>query len=140
MNKILIPTEKCLELMIFEEEKQRTSKEYVDKCSAVKNEVNGWMRVTAELQSNIAKSFGFVDDISHDIAVNHLRIARYLYPNNPVFQTPLYVKHNKAHGGNFAVNDQIPNVELYTHENIKTCLYDILHQTQPTVIFAGSHT
>ena len=59
-----IPKEKLLQ-MLEEEEKQRFSDEYQQKCNEVKNEVNGWLRITGELQENVAKQFGYQDQISN---------------------------------------------------------------------------
>ena len=76
--KFEIPKEKLL-LMLQEEEKQRFSNEYQEKCSQVRNEPNGWLRISAELQENVAKIFGYEDQISNLLAVDLLRRASQIY-------------------------------------------------------------
>lgn len=112
-NLILkIPNEQLLELMIAEEEKIRTSKYYQDKCTAVKNIPNGWLKVTEEVQNDIAKKYGFTDKMSCDIACNMARRAHILYPNNQKFQkVPLQVRNNKAMLGNLILGDIPPNTD-----------------------------
>lgn len=140
-NTIKIPTEKCLEQMIIREEEIRMSKEYQDECSKVKDVVNGWLDVTAKMQSELVKEFGFTDEVSSDIAVNMLRRARYLYPDNNIFKTvPVYVRENKANEGKLKENDECPNIQLFTNCKQQIKLHDLLENDTLNVIFASSHT
>ena len=51
--------------MLQKEEEIRMSKEYSDKCTLVKDEVNGWLRITGELQQKIAYDFGYKDELKN---------------------------------------------------------------------------
>jgi hypothetical protein len=134
-----IPTESILEQMIRDEETARQSQEYQDECTHVKDVPNGWLDITAKLQEIIASKYGFVDPVSNTIAVHRLRTARHIYPENPVFKTPLYVRNNKARQGEFVVGDKVPNIILHKSAETQVNLTDLLNDV-PTFIFAGSHT
>ena len=136
-----IPTEKLLEQMIIEEEKIRQSKEYQDACTSVADEVNGWLRITGEMQRDLVKRFGFEDEISQEIALNHLRTARYLYPKNEIFRTvPVYVRNNRANVGKYKVGDLLPNIDIHNIDGEPMKLYQSFDNKKPTVILCGSHT
>lgn len=136
---IKIPTEKQLELFIRDEEKIRMSKEYSDQCTSVKDIPNGWLKVSEQVQIDIVKKYGFTDSISCDIACNKLRRAQYLYPDNPVFKTPVYVRENKACVGTLKEGDSAPDVTLYKRSGESIKLHQIFSD-KVNVIFAGSHT
>jgi hypothetical protein len=138
----LLTNEKLLEKIILEEEQIRMSKEYQDACTQVKNIPNGWLQVTAKMQRDLVKKHGFDDDISCNIAVNTLRRARYIYPNNPIFKTPVYVRENKARVGELKEGDSIVNVELFQLNKDKVNLQKVIAEfkSEYTVIFGGSHT
>ena len=143
--QITYPNEKLLEEMRIEEDKIRQSKEYIDKCDKVSDVPNGWLTVTDEMQHELCRSFGFVDQISNDYACERLRTAHILFPNNEVFKQSLYVKNNKANEGTLKQGDSVPNVEIYGLNKTKTDLVNIitdtdLSESKPTIIFAGSHT
>lgn len=139
---IKYPNEKLLEVMIEEEETIRTSQEYKDRCTAVKDVVNGWLDVTAEIQREIVRKHGFTDKISCDVAVNHLRRASQLYPDNLKFKTvPLYVRNNKAHQGSLKEGDPVPDVGLHSLDGKEHRLHDLLPgDGLPTLLFASSAT
>lgn len=138
---IKIPTEKGLELMIIEEEKIRTSKEYQNLCTKVKNIPNGWLDVTEQIQINLVKKYGFIDSISCDVACNHLRRAQYMYPNNPIFkQVPTYVRENKANIGTLDVGSIVPNITLHSHDLSTIKLHDLILEGKLNIIFASSET
>src|SRR5579863_3817132 len=102
---IRYPTKQDLISMVLEEEQIRTSKEYQDKCSAVKDVPNGWLQVTADVQKQIVNKHGFIDEVDEIIALNHLRRARFIYPEEPIFFTPVYVRNNKANKGTLKIGD-----------------------------------
>jgi hypothetical protein len=136
-----VPNEKLLEEMIEEEERVRTSKYYQDKCTQVKDIPNGWLDVTALVQTDIAKSHGFTDKMSCDIACNMMRRAHILFPNNEKFKSvPLQVRNNKANIGGLSAGDALPNIELYDQGEVKISLSSLVDSSRPTVIFAGSQT
>jgi len=142
---IIYPNEKMLELMIIEEEKRRMSKEYADECTSVKDVPDGWLAVTDNMQKSVVKSFGFVNEMSCDIACNMMRRANIIYPDNKIFkEVPLYVRNNKANQGNLNVNDPMPDFLVYDieQENKTHKLSDLVssENKKMTVIFFGSHT
>lgn len=139
---ISIPSESDLEEMIILEESARRSEEYIQSCTNVASVPNGWLTVTANLQEQIIKSKGFGQNpLSMQIALNKLRRARYYYPENPIFLTPLYVANNKANKGSNSVGDLIPDICLYDLNSNPINLHSIIsNKTIKTIIFAGSHT
>jgi len=135
-----IPTEKCLELMIEKEIEYRLSSEYIEKCNAVADVPNGWLDVSDKLQYQIANEFGFIGINAH-IAVNHLRRARILFPNNQIMYQPVYVKHNKANKGINNVGDSVPNIEIYKSREETVFLHELLNvNNQKTILIGSSHT
>jgi len=142
--QIKIPNEKMLEEMIIEEEKRRMSNEYRDKCTEVKDIVNGWLEVTAQMQIDVVSSFGFTNKISCDIVCNMMRRAHILYPHNEIFKTvPLQVRNNKATQGTLTIGDVMPEFDIVDIVRGNACslssLIDI-HTKKPSVIIMSSAT
>jgi len=137
-----IPTKYQLLEMVKKEEEIRWSSWYQSECDRVKDEVNGWLVVSSQVQYQIAKDFGFDTDVESDIAVNHLRRARYLYPEEPLFQSiPVYVRNNLAKQIKYNNGDQIPNVPINSLDGSNQFnLFDILDKSKTNVIFGSSHT
>jgi hypothetical protein len=136
---IKIPKKETLIEMLKEEEKRRFSSEYQIACTAVKHIPNGWLDITAKMQQSIATDFGFDDEISNDIACNHLRRAQYMYPNDPEFKSiPVYVRENKANEGTLKVGDDIPNVVLYDMNHNKRLLHDLIDLKKINLCIASS--
>lgn len=138
---IKIPSEKCLEDMIIDEENIRMSEEYRNRCDNKKHIVNGWLDVTAEIQNEIVQKYGFVDDISKDIAVNMLRRARYIYPNNEIFRkTPVYVRENKARKGSYKKGDSVVDITLYDIDSCPKKFTDVIDNDKVNLIIASSNS
>jgi hypothetical protein len=135
-----IPTEQTLELFIKDEEEARRSKWYQDECTRVKDIPNGWLDVTAKLQESIVKKYGFDDPVSMTIALDRMRRARYIYPDNPVFKMPLYVVNNKANAGTYKDGDDIPDIQLHKRCGQEISFKDLCQPDKSTVVFVGSHT
>lgn len=137
-----IPNKYQLLEMVKKEEEIRWSPWYQFECDLVKDKVNGWLAVSAQVQYQIAKDFGFDTEVESDIAVNHLRRARYLYPEEPLFQSiPVYVRNNLANQIKYKIGDQIPNVPINSLDGSKQFnLIDILDKSKINVIFGSSHT
>jgi hypothetical protein len=137
-----IPTKYQLLEMIKKEEEVRWSQWYQSECDRVKDQVNGWLAVSAQVQYQIAKDFGFDTEVESDIAVNHLRRAQYLYPEEPLFQSiPVYVRNNLAKQIKYKTGESIPNVPINSLDGSKQFnLIDILDKSKPNVIFGSSHT
>ena len=97
--------------MLKLEETVRLSKAYINKCSEVKDEVNGWLRITGEVQELVASRFGFKDQISNMFAVNLMRSAHTNYRDDQRFsEVSVYVRNNLAEKGSLCIGDEIPNV------------------------------
>lgn len=137
-----IPTKYQLLEMVKKEEEIRWSSWYQSECNRVKDQVNGWLVVSSQVQYQIAKDFGFNTEVESDIAVNHLRRARYIYPEEPLFQSiPVYVRNNLAKQIKYKNGDKIPNVLISSQDGQNQFnLFDILHKTKTNVIFGSSHT
>ena len=133
-------TEEMLEKMAQMEEFIRTSKEYQDECTKVKDVPNGWLTVTENIQKSIATTFGFDDDINNEIACNDLRRASTTYPNNPIFKQSIYVRNNKANIGTLKEDNDIPNIKLHTIEYKVIELNDLIVDDKINVFFGASHT
>ena len=58
-KKLKIPTKYQLLEMVKKEEEIRWSSLYQSECDRVKYQVNGWLAVSAQVQYQIAKDFGF---------------------------------------------------------------------------------
>ena len=137
-----IPTKYQLLEMVKKEEEIRWSPWYQSECNHVKDQVNGWLVVSYQVQYQIAKDFGFNTEVESDIAVNHLRRARYIYPEEPLFQSiPVYVRNNLAKQIKYKNGDKIPNVLISSQDGQNQFnLFDILDKTKTNVIFGSSHT
>jgi len=135
-----IPKEELL-LMLQEEEKQRFSIEYQEKCSLVKNEVNGWLGITAELQENIARQFGYIDEISNLLAVDVMRRASQIYKDDERFQnTSVYVRENKAKNCKYQIGDTIPNINIFNLQNKQLNLHNLFDETKYNIMICSSNT
>lgn len=135
-----IPTKFQLIQMLDFEEKIRLSPDYIKLCDEVADEANGWLRISEEIQYSIAKQFGFNDFSSH-IAVNHMRRARYLYPEEPAFQTiSVYVRNNLASECVYKLGDFVPNIQIYKLDLTSTNLFDTFDKTKLNVLVSSSHT
>ena len=138
--KIKIPTEKDLELLIIEEEKIRSSEEYRNECTKVKDISNGWLEITKNIQEKLISDNGY-DGVSFHIVLNMLRTAQYLYPNNKIFkEVPVYVRENKANQGKYNIDDIMKHIDVYTINESKISTSEILSNEKLNIIFAGSHT
>lgn len=137
---VKIPCETDLEKLVLEEEKIRMSKEYQNICTSVKDIPNGWLDETAKMQKELVRKHGFTDDISCDIACNRLRRARYIYPNNPIFKTPVYVRENKANVGTLKIGDTLPNITIYDIHKKPVKLHDLTKQDKINIFIGSSAT
>lgn len=141
VRKIKIPTKDDIIQMLYAEEKIRFSPEYIKLCDDVANEVNGWLRISKEFQYKIVSDYGFITDVEKDIAVNHMRRAQYIYPDEPLFKTiPVYVRNNLAQKGIFKTNDIIPNIKIHNMDLSTLDLYSTFNPDKLNILIASSHT
>mmetsp|Transcript_56554 Transcript_56554/g.64576 ORF Transcript_56554/g.64576 Transcript_56554/m.64576 type:complete len:162 (+) Transcript_56554:91-576(+) len=110
---IVVPS--MLKLMLKEEEKRRFSQTYLEDCdrAVLAGDEEGYLKITEELQRQVAKDFGFEgDDI--DLAVDAMVTAHINYPDDEVIQRiSVYVRENQARMGEIKVGDEIPDVTVY---------------------------
>lgn len=135
------PDKETLIKMLELEESIRMSKEYVEMCNNVKDEINGWLRISEEIQYKIVKNFGYTNIIEQDLAVNRMRTAQYLYPDEPKFKTiSVYVRENLAKMGDFKVGDVVPNILIHNTNTTMTNLHNTFDKTKPNLLLCSSHT
>jgi hypothetical protein len=134
------PKEKLLEMLQMEEF-IRMSPEYIEECTKVKDEVNGWLRISEEVQQKVAHLYGYQDPFSNLLAVNDMRRAQYLYPNDSRFtETQVYVRNNLARWGNLVCGQKFPISPLYNLEGNVINTHSILDNDKYNVIIASSET
>lgn len=139
-NPLNLPSPNDILELVKKESIIRLSPEYIKACDDVCNEVNGWLRVTSEMQESLVKNAGFIG-IGSEIAINMLRRAQYDHPDNEDVQNLVYVKNNKANIGKFRTGDFAENVMLYKKDaKSKIQLFDIINNDKINIIFAASHT
>jgi hypothetical protein len=139
-NPLGLPSHEDVINMVKEEGKIRLSNEYIHKCDEVASEVNGWLRITDEMQRDLVTQHGFTGP-AFDIALNMLRNAQVLYPDNPYVKDLVYVKNNKANKGRFNKGDKLEDVTLWNMKgDTQISLFDMLKHDKPNIILAASHT
>lgn len=130
--------ENVVQQMAILEEQYRSSEDYQKQCSLVAHIPNEWLNVTAEMQKNVVRQFGFKTEFEINIAVNTLRRAHIIWPDNEIFNKRIYVVNNKANVGSLKEGDVAPNIMLYQDKK-PVYLHDLLKHKH-SIVFAGSHT
>lgn len=132
-NKIL--------LMLQREEQIRFSKDYINKCSKVAHIPNAWLEITDKMQKDLVKEFGYIDKLSNTLAVNVLRKAIYIYPNDhEIKNSVVHFRENIAKQGTYNVGDLVKDINLHTINFHKTNLFSLLNQNKTNIMLVGSHT
>ena len=132
-NKIL--------LMLQREEQIRFSQDYINKCSKVANIPNAWLEITDKMQKELVKEFGYFDKLSNTLAVNVLRKAMYIYPNDhEIKNSVVHFRENIAKQGTYNVGDLVKDINLHTINFHKTNLFSLLNQNKTNIMLVGSHT
>lgn len=140
INPLGLPSHDDIIELVKIESQMRFSKEYIDKCNQVKDEPNGWLRITGEMQQQIITDYGF-KGVAVPIALNMLRRAQYLYPDNPHVQNLVYVKNNKANMGTFKAGDIIKDVELWNLCGTEMNKFSgLLSKDKINIVLSASHT
>jgi len=124
-------------------EKESSEYEEIESCSTDKLTYAQphALSTIVQCQEKVAQEFGYKtsDEISY--AVQILRSARALYPNDIEIQNAaFYLKYNRAHRGELKVNDSYKDVPLMTCAQEETKLSAILNSEKPTVVISGSVT
>ena len=61
---------------------QRQFVSYIKRCDEVSHIPDGWLHVTKCIQQEVAYSFGFTDEITNILAVNIMRNALEIFPED----------------------------------------------------------
>lgn len=130
------PNKELLIKMLKYEDKLRLSKEYVDTCTEVKEEVNGWLRITKLIQKKVAYDFGYIDKFSNMVAVNYLRRAQYIYPD--LKNLSVYVRNN--HAKILPKFNIIPNLKLYDLSLNQINLDSLINNKKHNLLIGSSAT
>jgi hypothetical protein len=139
-NPFGLPSHDDIIELVKEEGQIRLSTEYIKRCDEVASEVNGWLRVTDEMQQDLVKRHGF-NGPAFDIALNMLRSAQVLYPDNPYVKELIYVKNNKANQGRFNKDDKLEDIKLWDMKGShQISLFDMLSKNRTNIVLAASHT
>jgi hypothetical protein len=135
------PKREKLIQMLKDEEEIRMGEEYIRMCDAAKDEVNGWLRISEEVQYAVAKKHGYVKGVELDFAVNRMRTAQYIYPNEPLFKTiPVYVRNNVAREGDYKKGDIVPHIMIHDENKTQITLHSLFSKDKVNLLMASSHT
>ncbi|CAG8502421.1 2994_t:CDS:2 [Acaulospora morrowiae] len=151
---ILPDTKEKLLVLLREEERRRFSPEMQKKYYEVGNDPTcgmDWMDVTDQMQHELVQEFGYSDE-----AVQLLRRAPQLYPNDPEFHTTqVYVRNNIANIGTLTEGMPAPDCSLIPLEPsmFKAIILNgnfnspnmvslrlLCKSGRPLVLFGGSYT
>jgi hypothetical protein len=136
-----IPDKSTLIQMLKAEEAERMGPAYAQACDQVAKEPNGWLRISEELQYSIAEQFGFYGFDSH-IAVNHMRRAQYIYPDDPEFKTiSVYVRANLSKPCDFTIGSNFPEIlTVFTLDLEQVNLIDTFAKDKFNLLISSSAT
>lgn len=128
-------------LILKREEQIRFSDSYIDKCSKVANIPNAWLDITDKMQKELVKEFGYVDNLSNTLAVNVIRKATEIFPNDSEIKSSVvHFRENIAQKGSYRVGDLVKDVNLHTINLNNTNLFSILDSKKVNIMLVGSHT
>jgi hypothetical protein len=134
------PTLEQLIEMVAKEAEFRLDSRYIEECDSVANIPNGWLTVTEKWQKNIVSSFGFMEGLEADWALNSMRRARYDYMNEKLLKIGVHIENNLATPCIYNIGDIIPNISINNMNKAIINLYDIFSKTQMNLLIASSHS
>jgi len=90
----------------------------------------------------VCKEFGYQTKEEMNYALQQLRSARSMYPNDmEIKNAAYYLKYNRSCRGSLEVGDVWKDVKLMTCHQQETCLSQILNGSEkPCVVMSGSIT
>ena len=116
---------------------------YLERFSEAERKFDSdWIEESELLQAQVALEF----NLPRGIGVYAIQSAQARYPDDPDIMGPkaiaTYARHNKRFRGDLRVGDDMPNVKLYTMDELnETSLFDLsTSSTKPLIIFAGSYS
>ncbi|CAG8494077.1 7424_t:CDS:2 [Ambispora gerdemannii] len=142
-------TKEDLLVVLREEERRRFSPEIQKQYYNVGSDPKcgkDWMDVTDQMQHELVREFGYSDE-----AVQLLRRAPQIYPDDPAFHTTqVYVRNNIAHIGDLTEGMSAPDCSLVSLESSATIgnvtspdlilLHSLCQPGRPLVLLGGSYT
>jgi hypothetical protein len=135
-----ISKEMLLEMLQLEDY-IRMSIDYSNKCTLLKDEVNGWLRLSREIQQGIAIKFGFNDQFTNLFAVNYMRRGHLIYPNDDRFkEVSVYVRNNIARKGEFKLGDSVKDVPFICLDKGLITLNSLVNTPKYTILMGSSET
>ena len=134
------PTLEQLIAMVAKEAEFRLDMKYIEECDSVAHIPNGWLNVTEKWQKQLILSFGFMEGLEADWALNSLRRARYDYMNEPLLKIGVHIENNLANRGIYNNGDIVPNFYINDMNKDTIYLYDIFSKTQMNLLIASSHS
>ncbi len=144
MNNILkflkLDRNKILTILKREED-IRFSQEYLYKCSEVSHIPNAWLDVTDNMQKDLLKEFGYRDELTNTLAVNVIRKALYIYPDDEdIKNSVVHFRENIANKGKYKTGDSLKNISLHDLDNKEIDLFKLLDFNKTNIMLVGSHT
>ena len=140
LNFLKIDRSKILAILKREEE-IRFSQEYITKCSEVSHIPNAWLEVTNNMQKELVKEFGYTDELSNTLAVNVIRKALNIYPDDEeIKNSVVQFRENIASKGKYKVGDNLKNISLHNLDNKEIDLFQLLDLNKTNIMLVGSHT
>ena len=140
LNFLKIDRSKILAILKREEE-IRFSQEYITKCSEVSHIPNAWLEVTNNMQKELVKEFGYTDELSNTLAVNVIRKALHIYPDDKeIKNSVVQFRENIASKGKYKVGDNLKNISLHNLDNKEIDLFQLLDLNKTNIMLVGSHT
>ena len=148
-------SKKLLLKMLKRENELRLSKEilekyeieatkYYDNNEIYKNNKNQYVfisEVVNDLQKKVANEFGFVDENEENYAINYLRSAVALYPNDESIKNAAnYLKYNSVKKFPFNVNDVYIDINLFNLNNNLIKFSSLIKENILNIIISGSIT
>ena len=140
LNFLKLDRTKILAILKREEE-VRFSQEYITKCSKVSHIPNAWLDVTNNMQKELVKDFGYTDELTNTLAVNVIRKAQDIYPNDEeIKNSVVQFRENIASKGRYKVGDSLKNISLHNLDNKEIDLFQLLDLNKTNIMLVGSHT
>ena len=140
LNFLKLDRTKILAILKREEE-IRFSQEYITKCSEVSHIPNAWLEVTNNMQKELVKEFGYIDELSNTLAVNVIRRALHIYPDDEeIKNSAVQFRENIASKGKYKLGDTLKNISLHNLDSFKVDLFQLFDLNKPNIMLVGSHT
>ena len=133
--------------MLEYEEKTKHSPDFQKYYTEVKDEVNGWIRITEELQQKVAYHFGYHDVLSNMLVVERMRRANLIYPDDEAFlKVSVYRRENRAKLLEIKIGTDMndifdkKDIQLFDIHKTEINFQEILDPTRYNLVIASSDT